>query len=168
MDRSNTRFLLGQSVFVKQLLLGSALALLVGCQYTINGNPDVNLINIRVSPIAASVPQNGTLLLSAFVTGFTNSAGVSWSVATPAGDSLASNGAFATYYATRLQGTTSIVASPAESPSHLVQTAVTVVGTEDTMFAMSPVSVTMLSNSAQQFSIDTITTTVTEIGRAHV
>jgi hypothetical protein len=131
---------------------------LAGCQYSISGNPDVNLVAVHVSPIAATLPVNGKLQLNASLGGSTS--GVSWSITSAKQDSIVSNGLSAMYYAPFAERSTSIRATSNETGSRYAETAITIVFPEnDTMFAVSPSAVTMLTGATIQFFIDTMTTT---------
>ncbi|GEM_PF-997742 len=136
---------------------------LSGCQYTINGNPDVELVEVHVSPVSAVVPQRGSLVLSATVLGFSNTGTVTWSIEGANDGTIVPNGLTAVYTASvGLPTTVNIRITSDEDANRYVVCPVTIVIPTDTAFALSPDSVTLLtsnsiSNNAQQFTLDTLT-----------
>ncbi len=138
-----------------------------GCQYTIDGNPDVDLTEVHVSPIAAVVATNGRLVLTASVLGFSNTASVTWSVdGTGSNGTITANGSTAVFLAppilTSLHQVATITVTSDENANRSVVCKITIIRTSDTAFNVSPLIDSMLTssaqtNSAQQFFIDTIT-----------
>ncbi len=136
--------------------------LLSGCTYTIEGNPDVDLTEIHLSPITAVVANNGRLILTASVLGFSNTASVTWSI--NGGDAMTNgtitpNGSSAIYLApVFLHNQIAVITvTSSENPNRSVSDTIFVARTSDTAFSVSPSLDTILTNSTQQFLIDTIT-----------
>jgi len=143
---------------------------LTGCQYTIDGNPDIDLTEVHVSPVAATVSFNGgsltltsgRLMLTASVLGFSSSANVTWSVDGTNMGTIAANGSSAIYTAppilTSFNEIANIRVTSDEDPNRSVICPVTIISPNDTAFSVAPSSVTLLTNSVQQFFLDTLTT----------
>ena len=140
--------------------------LLSGCQYTIDGNPDIDLTEVHVSPVAATVVTNGKLILTASVLGFSNTASVTWSIdggVNMINGTLTPNGSSAVYQAPALLTSRYQVAiitlTSSEDANRSVNDTISIVSAPKTAFSSSPDSVTLLTNAIQQFSVDTITST---------
>jgi hypothetical protein len=132
--------------------------LLSGCQYTIDGNPDVNLITVQVSPLTATLVTNGSLILTATIEGWQQTGKVSWSVDGTGNGTIVSNGLTATYFAPATPVESVIVrCTSVEDGTRYAIDTVIVVSPLDTAFDPNPVFVTILTNSSQQFTIDTLT-----------
>src|SRR5581483_2850558 len=122
---------------------------LSGCQYTINGNPDVELVEVHVSPVSAVVPQRGSLVLSATVLGFSNTGTVTWSIEGANDGTIVPNGLTAVYTASvGLPTTVNIRITSDEDANRYVVCPVTIVIPTDTAFALSPDSVTLLTSNS--------------------
>ncbi len=147
------------------LLIPVAIALFgireAGCQFTFSGNPDVSLVTVHVSPIAATVDTGGKLNLTATITGYKQAGTVSWSVVGSTSGKIISNGLSATFIAdtalTVFPTTVRVRATSDEDPSRYVECVVTIAYPVDTGFSASPRSVTMLTGETQQFALDTVT-----------
>jgi hypothetical protein len=143
---------------------------LTGCQYTIDGNPDIDLTEVHVSPVAATVSFNGgsltltggRLMLTASVLGFSSSANVTWSVDGTNMGTIIANGSSAIYTAppilTSFNEIANIRVTSVEDPNRSVICPVSIISPTDTAFSVAPSSVTLLTNSVQQFLLDTFTT----------
>jgi hypothetical protein len=168
---------IGSIFFTSMLLRGTAIAviscfilhtsyLLSGCTYTIDGNPDIDLTEVHISPVRATVVTNGTLILTASVLGFSNTASVTWSIdggVNMINGTLTPNGSSAVYLApaqlsSRYQVAVITVTS-SEDPNRSVNDTISIVSASRVAFGTSPDSVTLLTNAIQQFTIDTITST---------
>ena len=129
-----------------------------GCQYTIDGNPDVNLITVQVSPLSASVITNGTLVLTATNEGWQQTGGVTWSVDGTGNGTIVSNGLTAIYFAPATAISPVVVRCTSnEDGTRFAVDTVSVINPFDTAFDPNPVLVSLLTNSSQQFTIDTLT-----------
>ncbi len=143
---------------------------LTGCQYTIDGNPDIDLTEVHVSPVAATVSYNGgsltltggRLMLTASVLGFSSSANVTWSVDGTNMGTIVANGSSAIYTAppilTSFNEIANIRVTSDENPNRSVICPVSIISPNDTAFSVAPASVTLLTNTVQQFLLDTFTT----------
>ncbi|HZK75944.1 MAG TPA: hypothetical protein VFD13_03465, partial [Candidatus Kapabacteria bacterium] len=144
------------------------LFLLSGCQYTIDTNPDIDLTEVHVSPIAASVTLGGHLSLSATVLGFSHTGTVTWSLvgtnpAVSTGTIIAS-GLTAVFTAPPAPGTIiNIRVTSDEDPSRSVVCPVTILFPSDTAFTVDPKVDTLLTNAAQQFLLDSVTMLPAEV-----
>jgi Planctomycete cytochrome C len=137
--------------------------LLSGCQYTIDGNPDIDLTEVHVSPVAATVVTNGKLILTASVLGFSNTASVTWSIdggVNMVNGTITPNGSSAVYLAPALLTSRNQVAvitvTSSEDANRSVNDTISIVGATKAAFGASPDSVWLLTNAIQQFSVDTI------------
>jgi Planctomycete cytochrome C len=137
--------------------------LLSGCQYTIDGNPDIDLTEVHVSPVTATVVTNGKLILTASVLGFSNTAAVTWSIdggVNMINGTITPNGSSATYLAPALLTSRTQVAiitvTSDEDANRSVNDTISIVSATKAAFGASPDSVTLLTNAIQQFSLDTI------------
>jgi hypothetical protein len=137
-------------------------SLLSGCQYTIDGNPDVDLTEVHISPVSAVVVLNSKMVLNASVLGFSNTGSVTWSVDGGGNNgSITPNGSSAIYQAppvlTSLHQVATVTVTSNEDASRSVICLISIIRPIDTAFSISPSSDTLLTNSTQQFLIDTIT-----------
>jgi hypothetical protein len=132
--------------------------LLSGCVYTLDGNPDVNLITVGVSPLSATVVTNGSLQLTASNKGWLHTGGVSWSVAGTGNGTILANGLTATYQAPATPVFSVVIrVTSNEDGTRYAECPISVVSPPDTGFDPSPIAVSLLTNSSQQFTIDTLT-----------
>lgn len=148
-------------VFIPFLVLYTS-SLLSGCQYTIDGNPDVDLTEVHISPVSAVAVLNSKMVLTASVLGFTNTGSVTWSVDGGGNNgSITPNGSSAIFQAppilTSLHQVATITVTSEEDASRSVTCLISIIRPTDTAFSISPGSDTILTNSTQQFLIDTIT-----------
>lgn len=132
-----------------------------GCMYTINGNPDVNLLAVHLSPIRATVPIHGVVDLSANIQGFVHSGAITWTIAkSPGGDSVVGSGITARYYAANfisLADTIIVIrATSVEDPTRYAECTIVITLPPNTPYAITPMAVVMLTNNMLQFEIDTI------------
>jgi len=148
------------ALFISYFILQTSY-LLAGCQYTIDGNPDIDLTEVHVSPVRAVVPVSGTLALSATVLGFSHTGTVSWSVEGANNGTIVTNGLNAIYTApavlNALPMIVNIRVTSDEDQSRSVVCPVSVINFLDTAFSVSPDTLTLLTNATQQFSLDSIT-----------
>ncbi len=132
---------------------------LSGCQYTVDSNPDVNLTEVHVSPVSATVTFGGHLALSASVLGFSSAGTVTWSVDGANNGTIAANGLTAIYSAplfTSYSNLVTIRVTSDDDPNRYVEFPVVLVHPFDTAFTVNPRFETMLTNATQQFLVDTI------------
>ena len=137
--------------------------LLSGCTYTIDGNPDIDLTEVHVSPVAATVVTNGKLILTATVLGFSNTSGVTWTIdggVNMTNGTITPNGSSAVFLAPPLLTSRNQVAiitvTSDEDANRSVSDTILLVGATKAAFGASPASVTLLTNGMQQFLLDTI------------
>jgi hypothetical protein len=154
------RRIAGIAIIISSVFYTSSL--LSGCQYTIDGNPDVDLTEIHISPVSAVVVLNSKMVLTASVLGFSNTGGVTWSVDGGGNNgSITPNGSSAIFQAppvlTSLHQVATITVTSDEDASRSVTCLISIIRPADTAFSISPGSDTILTNSTQQFLIDTIT-----------
>ena len=132
-----------------------------GCQYTIEGNPDIDLTEVHLSPTSATVPYNGSLVLYATVLGFSHTSSVSWSVVGgPNNGIITANGLSAIYTApvtpTALHQFAIVQVTSDEDQNRSASDTIFIVGANNAI-AISPIKDTLLAGSVQQFSVDTFT-----------
>ena len=136
--------------------------LLSGCQYAVDTNPDVNLTEVHISPVAAAVTVNGHLSLSASVLGYTSAGTVSWSIDGTNNGTIVANGLTAVYTAPPFPNPTSSIVNirvtSDDDQNRYVLCPVTILRPVDTAFTVNPRSETLLTNATQQFAVDTIGT----------
>ncbi|HEY3875773.1 MAG TPA: c-type cytochrome domain-containing protein [Candidatus Kapabacteria bacterium] len=137
------------------LLVFFVLALSSGCQYTVEGNPDIDLTEVHVSPIAAGLEPGGTLMLTASVLGYSHSSGVSWSVEGTNNGTIIGNGLSAVYTApaSAASSVINVKVTSEEDPNRSVEVPITLEDASGS-FASSPDVVTLLTGAQQQFTID--------------
>ena len=143
-----------------------AMALNAGCMYTINGNPDVSLVTVRVSPISVTLPlldsgdNAAPFQFMAIVTGAGSNQNVSWTSAGVGTDSIHGEGLSATYYLGKIENFGSIFdtvrATSTVDFSRVGKILITYSFPNDVPFIAVPMEVSLLENSAMQFVIDTI------------
>lgn len=138
---------------------------LASCTYTIDGNPDIDLTEVHVSPVAATVGTGDTLILTASTLGFSNTGGVAWSVNWNAAvviGSLTPNGSSATFVAPAKLSAQDQIAiitiTSNEDANRSVNDTISVVSATHGAFEASPSSVTLLTNAVQQFSVTSMPT----------
>ncbi len=138
-----------------------------GCMYTINGNPDVNLLTVHISPITATVfardtaDLSSTLELTATIQDYAHSSGIIWTIMKPAGgDTIVGSGTSAHYrlpsLALLVNSTVTIRASSVEDPTRYAECSIAIHFPPAATFAAIPTAVTLLTDGAQQFGIDTL------------
>jgi hypothetical protein len=151
---------------IQSLAVLLVIALNAGCMFTINGNPDVSLVSVRVSPIAMTLPlldsgdNAAPLTLLAVVTGAGANTNVSWVSTGVGNDSILGNGLSATYYLSHLSNFASIFdtvrATSTTDFTRVGKLNITYAFPGDVPFIAVPMDVTLLENSSIQFEIDTI------------
>ncbi len=131
-----------------------------GCTYTIDGNPDVDLTEVHVSPVTATVGTGDTLILTASTLGFSNTGGVAWSVnwgTTLIPGTFAPNGLSAILVGpaklTSQNQVAIITVTSNEDATRSVNDTISIVSASRGAFEASPSAVTLLTNAFQQFSL---------------
>ena len=131
--------------------------LLAGCQYTVDGNSDIDLTEVHLSPVTAAVSSGGHLVLSATVLGYSRTGTVTWSLEGTDSGSIVTNGLTAVYTAPQSFGQTiNIRITSDEDANRSVICKVIIVPVLDTAFTINPRSATLLTNSSLQCSVDSI------------
>jgi hypothetical protein len=141
------------------------IALAAGCMYTINGNPDVSLTDVRLSPTAMTLPlldsgdRAGSLDLLGIVTG-DGTPNLTWISSGIGTDSIYGHGLTATYFLAKSQGFVSLSdtvrATSLSDFSRFGKIIINYTFPNAVSFYSVPMDVTVLENSAVQFVIDTI------------
>lgn len=149
------------------VLLALALGLNAGCMYTINGNPDVNLLTVHISPLHANLllldsgDRASPLILTATMQGFQSSSAVTWTLTQGGGgDSIVSDGGTARYYLPNVQqlGNLQVIvrATSVEDFSRFAQDTLMFNFPSGGALAVVPMGVTLIENSTQQLGLDTM------------
>lgn len=131
--------------------------LLQGCQYTIDGNPDIDLTEVHISPLSAAVTTGGEITLFATIRGFSHTGAITWFVEGTNNGTIVANGLTAVYTASQSPGTVvAIRITSDEDASRSVVDSVRILPLFDTTLTVNPRSATLLTNFSLQYSLDSI------------